>query len=344
MKSPYPLLSRLLALVFLLPIPIVGAAEPVPVLTVRPLTDLVFHPLHHASATAVSLNDSRLSAALAGLVVDVSVRVGQVVAKGETLARLDPWQYLNQARQAKAGLAVLRAQLRLARSQHQRALLLKKQGQATEERLDQRKTEVETLLARIRQQQAVLDAARTQIAQCTVKAPFAGVVAERLVQVGIWTNPGQTLVRLVDLQNLVLSVQVGPEATGHLARGRAPVFQHQGVAYPVRLQILLPVENPGSRVREARFLFPGAKPIPGAAGRLAWRDPRPHIPAWLPVRRKGQWGVFLAREGKAVFYPLSHAVEGRPVPLLTPLSGNALLSGREGLTDGATVRPVPDVP
>ncbi len=304
---------------------------------VRPWQELLVHPRHNAAATVVSLNDSRLAVEVSGIIQAIPVRVGQRVATGDGLVRLDAWQQRRLLEQAEASLAETDAQLDMAQRQNRRAVELRREGQASEELLDRRQTELHRLRARQRQQRAALAAAREQLQKYRLQAPFAGVVAERFAQLGAWVAPGTPLLRLVDVDDLELSAPVDARQAVHLPDGRDWRFEQRGHRFPVVLRTLIPVADPVNRMREARFRFTGEKPLPGGSGSLVWRDPRPHLPPSVLVRRQGKLGVFLAEEGKAVFHPLPGAVEGRPARVGKLPAGDIVLSGREGLVDGSAI-------
>ena len=73
---------------------------------------------------------------------------------------------------------------------------------------------------------------------------------------------------------------------------------------------------------------------PGAAGRIAWRDAQPHVPAALVVRRGGRLGLFVAEQGTARFVPLAEAQEGRPAAVALPPATPVVVSGHLALQDG----------
>lgn len=310
--------------------------------SLRPWTELVVHPRHSAPARVISLNDSPLAAELSGVVREIPVQVGQRVAAGAVLVRLDAWLYRHQLEQATAQLAETRAQQKMAQKQNRRAERLRQSGQATEELLERRETELNGLSARLRQHQAALAAARDHLQKIDLRAPFAGVVAERFAQVGAWAAPGTPLLRLVDLDHLELSVQVDGLRAAHLPQGEALTFIAGSGRYPVILRTLVPVADGVSRLREARLLFSGEKPFPGESGLLHWSDPRPHLPAHLLIRRGDRLGVFAAEAGRARFHPLPGALEGHPAQVEQPLPGQAVLIGRNALADGDPIEATPE--
>jgi hypothetical protein len=105
-------------------------------------------------------------------------------------------------------------------------------------------------------------------------------------------------------------------------------------AIPLKLLRICPAIDPDARNVEARFAFAGEAAPPGASGRIAWRDPRPHLPPELVVRREGKLGVFVLENRHARFVPLPEAQERRPAPADFPPGTRIAVEGRHLLTDG----------
>ncbi|MEO5332311.1 MAG: efflux RND transporter periplasmic adaptor subunit [Magnetococcus sp. YQC-5] len=319
--------------------PMARAAEPIQV-TIRPLAQLLIHPRQEAPAETRSLNDGLITAQVTGTIVEIPTQVGDRVKAGDILVRLDPWAYRLAQQRSTAELAAMRAQLVLAQKQAGRALQLQQQKQASDELLEQRQTEVKHLTAQINGLEAALEESRIHIQKCLIQAPFAGVIVQRLARIGVTATSGTPLIQLVDTDALELSAPIATGQVESLTRATAWEFLHEGHRYPLRLRTVTPYVDPVARTQEARLLFQETKPVPGSTGRLIWHDPRPHLPAWPLVQRDKTLGIFLAQGDKAEFYPLPHAIEGHPALVEPDLQGDLILSGREGLTQGAVIRTI----
>ncbi|MBF0162521.1 MAG: efflux RND transporter periplasmic adaptor subunit [Magnetococcales bacterium] len=332
-------LSILHLFVCLLTVALPLHAADVAVVTVQPLESLLFHPQQEAPATLLSLNDSPLSLELSGIIQEISVQVGQRVQKGEPLLRLDPWLYQNQWQQAQVALEESQLRHQLAQRQQERTAQLHKKGQAPAEQWDQRATEVRLLAAQIKQQQALLQAAQDRLERVLLRAPFAGVISERQGQLGAYATAGVPLLRLTDQEQLELSAQIRAEQASAFDAAWEGHFLTGNQRYPVRWRTLLPVQNAQTRTRELRLTLVGPeRPLPGAAGRLLWKAPHPHLPTWLLSRRGGQLGLFFAEADKARFHPLPQAVEGEAISVEGITTGHLILAGRQQLNDGDSIQ------
>lgn len=326
------------ALLLLLPIPARAGEEAVAV-GMKPLATLLIHPEREVPGEVVALQRSRVSAQLGAVVGEVLVETGAVVAQEQLLARQDCWEQREQAARAEAEVLVLQSESALARRQKERARMLHQQGQTPRETLERREAELLTLEARLHSQEVASQTARVRLDKCDIRAPFAGVVLSREARNGEWAAAGTPLFELVDPQSVELAAQLEPGVDQELPLMKESHFIQETARHPVQLRVLLPALDRATRTREGRFTFTATRPLPGSAGRLHWRDPRPHLPAWLLVRRQEILGVFLVQENTARFHPLPHAQEGRPVVWsASPSDGQVVVEGREGLREGQKVR------
>ncbi len=307
--------------------------------TLHPLEQVAIHPVREAPAQAVSLNFSRLSAELAARIERIPVEPGQRITRGTVVATLDCGDASIAVRRAEATLASATARMRLARQQLARNSELAAKQFISGDALDSRKGELEIAEAELQLNQAALDAARRDMAKCTVRAPFPAIVEERLAQEGEWANPGTPLVRVWDTSRIQLVAQLQAQDAETLARAH-PGFVCLGRDYRVKLLRVSPAMNPAARTREARLTFTGTSPAPGSSGVLRWHDPRPWLPHDYLVRYDGKLGVFVERAGVARFVALPGAQEGRPA-LADSLPRDVRLvgDGRFALHDGMKLAP-----
>lgn len=315
-------MKNLLCLGFLLPL-VAAATE----WTARPLAEVAVFPEFRAPASVVSLNESRISAELSGRIEALPARVGQAVAKGAELARLDAAAYRIDADRAAAQVELYANRLRLAEAQLGQSRQLAERGFVSADALKIRQTELAVIkseLAAARQEQA---AARLQVARTVIRAPYDGIVRERLASVGDLAAPGTPLV--------VLSATGEPEV-----RARVPAAQVAGLKAasgwrlvaggldaPLRLLRVSPVVEQAGQAQEAVFAAEAPLP-PGLAGELRWTSVVAHLPATYVQQRSGELGAYVARAGKPVFVPLPGAQAGRAVALDWPADTLVIDEGR----------------
>lgn len=325
---------RRLALLLLLTPLTAGAATPV---TTAPLSQLLVQAEHSAPGIVVTHNSPALSAEISARIDQIPVRVGDRVNAGDTLVRLDCRSYRSQLAASRARLQQLHAELRFAGEQLKRANDLKRKKSISEELVEQRQSELDSLSAQEKAQQEQVEQANIQVEHCTINAPVNGVVTERLASVGGLASPGTTLLRVVQLDQLEVSAQLREEEASELAQATRFWFDYQGKRSPVRLRQLLPVVDSRTRSREVRLVIDNDKVPAGAAGRLVWQAKQHRIPADYLVRRGEQLGVFHLNGDQAHFHPLPEALEGQPATIDLKPDTRIILEGRYGLQDGDPV-------
>jgi RND family efflux transporter MFP subunit len=304
----------------------------------KPLSELALYPEREASAQAATLNESRIAAEIAARIEQIAVEVGQTIAKGAVVARLDCRDNEIALARARAARDAARSRLELAEHQLSRAKELGAKGFFSKDALDARVTEVEVLRADAAQVGAQLDTAERAVSKCVVRAPFKAVVRQRLGQVGELASPGTPLVALADVARIEVSAHVQPRDADSLRKAKQVRFVGDGGSRPVRLLRVSPAIDPQARTVEARLRFSAEPAAPGAAGHIVWRDSRPHLPAELVVRRNGRLGVFLDDNGVARFKLLPGAQEGRPAPADLPAGAHVVVAGQLALQDGQKLR------
>lgn len=333
-------MRRLIILLALAAQPALAQTQPEPkpaVAAFRAFGEIALHPRREAPAAVASLNESRIAAEVAAVVVAMNAEAGQVVDKGALLARLDGRDYALALERARASEESARARLTLAETQLRRARELKEKNFISQEALNQRETEVAVVAADARSARATLDTARRNLDKCVVRAPFRAIVRTRSGQVGELAGAGTVLYTLADADRLEVVAQVPAGDADQLARVKAIEFAGQGGRLPVVLIRISPAIERAARTREARLRFAAAAALPGAEGRIEWRDPAAHIPPEYLVRRGAQIGVFVLEAGKARFVALPEAQEGRPAPAAFAPQARIAGEGRHALTDGQSV-------
>lgn len=142
--------------------------------------------------TAVA--QATLSSKVQGTVQELRVREGDGVAKGRTLVVLD-------SRDLRAELARAEADLENARAHLTRMEELFAKDAVSKQDLDNAKRAFKVAEA---DKQAIL----AQLSYTVVKAPFDGVITEKIIEVGELASPGRPLLKMEDPKRLRLEATV----------------------------------------------------------------------------------------------------------------------------------------
>ena len=312
-------------------------AEPVPI-HVSPLSELIEYRQHIAPATVLSINESRLSAEISARVVATPVQVGDRVEAGADLVRLDDQDLIRAVEADQARLDALAVRLEFARYQLSRARTLSKKQVMSEELLHQRQADVDALVADKRAQAAALALSRQRLDKSHIRAPYGGIVTERMAQIGQLTSPGAPLAWMFDPEHVEVGADIQSNEVDSLTHARGPRLHVDGQDYVLELRTIVPRIDLPSRTQQARLRFTGAPALAGRAGELKWRDDRAMIPAELVLQRGEHYGFFVVREGHAHLITLPDAQPGRPAVIPSLVDDSMVVTdGRYGLHDGDEV-------
>jgi RND family efflux transporter MFP subunit len=313
-------------------------ADPVPVLTQK-LGSLLTPMTYSAPATVKPFNRPQLTAEVTGRILRMPIRVGEIAKAGQVLVELECKVHEQKERTVLAALRRARVQTQFAAAQLKRAEGLKQKSSISEELLEQRRMELAIARADLATQLAQTELAGIDVQRCLISAPFDAVISQRLGSEGSLATPGMPLLELVQLSQLEVSAELRANQAQTLSGALQPVFSYQGTDYPLELRALPPLIDERTRTREARLVFTQQSAPVGAAGRLHWTSNIRQLPGHYLVRRDDQLGVFLAREGNAVFVGVPGAREGQPANIELDDDELLITEGRQRLNDGDDIVP-----
>ncbi len=156
--------------------------------------------------TVLSRADAQIASEQSGRVLEIA-EVGERVAQGGVIARLDAEALVLAEREAEAALARIAAQLAFQERQLGRLAALKRRSSVAENQLDEARNQRDLLQHDQARAEVALAAARRQLREATIRAPFEGLVAERRAQRGEYLAAGAVLVRLVDTTHTEVSAR-----------------------------------------------------------------------------------------------------------------------------------------
>ena len=158
-----------------------------------------------------SNNRSTLTFVVSGRLEERPVDIGDVVEKGQSLARLDHAGYANQVGVARAARAQARAQHdQLVRDVERSKKLLAAKAIGTEE-LERVRSGLDGAAASLALSGAQLAEAQRQLKESRLRAPFDGVVSEVFAEPGEFIGPGAPVLALSGTRELEVEVEV-PES------------------------------------------------------------------------------------------------------------------------------------
>lgn len=307
------------------------------------------------SGTVTSPQAARLSPAIEGLVTSIGVDAGDRVNGGDTLLQLDGELASHALASAEARVRQAEAALEDARRRLKEAEALGSKGGIAETLIENTRTEVSEDAAIVSQYRAEADRQKAVLERHSLKAPFDGVVGQRLVAIGEWITPGQGVFELVATDNLRMDFALPEDYLGQLSERTKVTFvlaSDPGVMYPGKVRAVVPVVDPGARTLLLRIVPDNPVPAmtPGmsvkatleiSTGQEALLVPRDAV-----VRHSdGRITVWTVTGSADVPVATERSVRAAPaadgfVPILEglPPSEPVIVEGNEALQEGQKVR------
>jgi RND family efflux transporter MFP subunit len=341
--------------------------------------------LLNASGYVTPRRRATIAAKITGRVTSVHFDEGTRVSEGQLLSTLDDSdarRTLDTAKadrdSAQAAIADFEVQLRNAEIELKRAQQLHDAGVETQEALDNSRTAADSLRAKIAlaKQQVVGSEARIREAQqavdnCTIRAPFAGIVVSKDAQVGEMVSPisaggGFTrtgIATIVDMNSNEIEVDVNESYIARVVPGQqvtATLDAYPDWQIPAKVRTVIPTADRQKATVKVRISFLKLDPriLPDMGVKVAFLEDEPPAAvdkgsnkekgskavAFIPksaVRSDSSSSyVLLVHEGKLERRAVSLGVDrGTEVAVLAGVSpGDSLVvKGPEGLHDGDKV-------
>jgi membrane fusion protein, multidrug efflux system len=160
------------------------------------------------AGTTEAVNQGTVAAQTSGRVETIFYDVNDFVPAGAVIMRLRSTEQRAGLAQAEALLKEAAARDAEAQSRYQRIADMYERKVVPKASLDEATANRDSAVARLSAARAALDSAREGVAYTEVRAPYAGVVTRRLVEVGETVSPGTPLMSGLSLQYLRVSVDV----------------------------------------------------------------------------------------------------------------------------------------
>jgi membrane fusion protein (multidrug efflux system) len=258
---------------------------------------------------------SDVTADTQGKVVNVMIQRGDRVKLGQAVVQLDVRSAALGAREAQANLEAARAQKDLADQECARTKSLLEKGAITQSEYDRQMTQCRAAQQQVQATQARNEMMTKSVADGLVRAPFDGVVAERMISPGEWVNPGKPLFTLVKDDPLKIELSVPEKAVEAIKQGER--VEVASVAHPDKTYNAS-ITRIGAEIGKTRSLIveaqldKGTDLVPGMfaeAHVVIGQEPHVVLPKTAVAKRGKQWHAFVVKNDEA---------EDRIVQLGTP--------------------------
>lgn len=221
--------------------------------------------------TIASRTVAQVSPRITARVLEVKVAAGAAVKAGDAVAVLDDRDLKARVDQARSAVTAAEAQARESASDLERTKGLFEKGAASKRELEAAEARAGTQAAQAAQARDALKEAEVMLGEAVLRAPFDGVVAERLAEPGDLAVPGRAVVTVHDPVRLRLEAQI-PEscaAKAHVGM-EVPVFV-EALSRDLRASVeeISPMADPVSRTFLVKAALPSDAALrPGMFGRF----------------------------------------------------------------------------
>ena len=233
------------------------------------------------SGTVISQNDARIAAETDGRITWVA-DVGSRIEKGQAIARIDANDLRLELADSEARLDSLKSQLKYRDSSLQRFKKLAASTNAAATQLDEAQSQLDMTRQDIKRAEVSIAQIKRRINQTEVLAPFPGVVAERLVQMGEFVNRGAQVARLVDTEHREIRAQAPLSVAGWISEGMQVSVEHKQLESLSPVSYVIPVGDERSRMFEIRIAANNPAWIIGSPVRVALPNSEPRELVAIP--------------------------------------------------------------
>jgi len=156
----------------------------------------------------------KINAEVSGEILDLPVREGQRVRKGQLIVRIKPDAYQASMERAQASMAMNDANLRKAEAEYKRVSELYTKKLVSESEMDIAKATYESAKAASNQSAASLKESKETFSKTTIYAPMGGVISQLNSEVGERVSgstftQGTEIMTVADLSRMEARVDVG---------------------------------------------------------------------------------------------------------------------------------------
>ena len=319
---------------------IAADTSPVKVKTVS-YEAVAYYPEHKTAAEVIARHDSKISAEISAVVLEVNHDTGDRVMEGDTVITLDCRTYELQLQQAQAAYDAVVAQHENARKLFASAQKLQKQKNISQELYNQRNADAARLKAELNNTRAGVETASIAVDKCNIKAPYDGYISQRLISKGEHAQAGTPVFHMITSEQGRIDAHINSFEYASFLQGTDYRFEFNGISYDVKVDSILPVLDKNYRTHTARLSFTGEPAPTGSHGELKWRDQQLALPSSLVVIRNQQAGVLVSNSNTAKFIPVEDYIEGHPAVIVLEADTPIISTGRHGLKDGDSITVVP---
>jgi RND family efflux transporter MFP subunit len=258
---------------------------------------------------------AQISSRLIGYIKGLEVKVGQTVKRGQLLFSIDSTDINSQIVQANAGYRQAVAALNDATLDYDRFTQLYKEKSVSKQRYDKMRLQYSIAQQSVAAAKSALNQAKDQLNYANVKAPFAGVIVDKMAVAGDLASPGKPIVVIENTASLIVQTEVAGDLFAVIKMGDEATVLVEGQSGPLvgTIYTLVSSANPKTRTHTVKLSLPVINDVnSGTFARVSFKRGVRYtmmIPKSAVVNRAGIDGVFVNKDGKAFFHMVRTGLE-----------------------------------
>jgi len=252
-----------------------------------------------AAGQAEAVNRALVLSRVDGIIERIRVGENTLVAEGDLLIQFDTTEYALAAARSRADM--VNAQARYQEMTFGDDGISDSQARQERERLARARSG-------LAQAEVALREAEINLERTSVRAPFAGRIANLVVVAGQQAGPGTELLTVVDLDPIKVEVQVLEAEIGYLREGRRATVSFAafpGESFSGRISTINPVVDPDTRTARVTVLLsnPRGRIKPGMYARVSLEanffPDRILVPRTAILEKDRRTMLFVFEDGRA---------------------------------------------
>ncbi|HSP01528.1 MAG TPA: efflux RND transporter periplasmic adaptor subunit [Thioalkalivibrio sp.] len=253
-----------------------------------------------------AVQQATISAQTSGRIMELLFDVDDFVEAGAEIARLRDTEQRARLNQASASLREAQARFHEAQTDFERIRGIFERQLVSRAEMDRATAAQAAATARLEAARAAVAEAEEQVEYTRIRAPYAGIVTERFVEVGESVSPGQPIIAGISLEFLRVTSEVSQRHIQTVRElGRARVFHDGTTAVEAEDLTFFPYADPATNTFRVRVELPhGTEGLfPGMFVKVAFavgERERLVIPASAVVYRSEMVGVYVVDEAERV--------------------------------------------
>ena len=285
----------------------------------------------------VAEQQAQIASRLMGFIREINVDIGQKVTAGQRLFSVDPSDIQGQVSQASAGLAQAQAALADAKNDYERFGALYKDEAIPKAQWDKIRLQYQIAQQQDAAAKAGLNTANAQMRYATLTAPFAGVITQKMANVGDLAAPGRPVLSMENPNRLQVQTQVSADVYAHLQPGTPATLSLDGQTGTIigKVAQLVPAADPMSRTYTVKIDLPANHNLKSGmfvqVGFTIGERSGLQIPSRAVLDRAGITGVFVVDQQGIAHYRMIRVGD----------SSNGMIDIQSGLNAGERIVSLP---